>query len=64
MSSGYTLGAGSYSRKPVDLQELIEAVRQLGLHRLHLNSRLISYLVLGEPFSSGPPLDPIQRYRV
>ena len=35
---GYTLGANSYVRKPVDFNEFLEAARQLGLYWLVLNN--------------------------
>jgi two-component system response regulator len=35
--SGYSLGANSYVRKPVDFSEFMEAVRVLGIYWLALN---------------------------
>lgn len=40
MVSGYSQGANSYVRKPVDFNEFVEAVRQLGLYWLLLNESL------------------------
>jgi len=34
---GYSLGANSYVRKPVDFDQFLEASRQLGLYWLVLN---------------------------
>jgi CheY-like chemotaxis protein len=35
--AGYSLGANSYVRKPIDFNQFIESVRQLGLYWLILN---------------------------
>ncbi len=35
--SGYRLGTNSYIRKPVDFDQFVEAIRQLGLYWLVLN---------------------------
>ncbi len=40
--AGYSLGANSYVRKPVDFDQFTEAVRQLGLYWLVLNETLES----------------------
>ena len=37
MISGYSLGANSYVRKPVDFSEFLEAVKVLGIYWLMLN---------------------------
>jgi two-component system response regulator len=37
LMKGYKIGANSYVRKPVDFNQFVEAVRQLGLYWLVLN---------------------------
>jgi len=37
ITAGYDLGANSYIRKPVDFNQFMEAVRQLGIYWLVLN---------------------------
>ncbi len=39
IARGYDLGANSYVRKPVDFEQFVEAVRQLGLYWLVLNEK-------------------------
>jgi two-component system response regulator len=39
VANGYGLGANSYVRKPVDFQQFVDAVLQLGLYWLVLNER-------------------------
>ncbi|MBC7876561.1 MAG: hypothetical protein H7Y59_05260 [Anaerolineales bacterium] len=36
---GYSLGANSYIRKPVDFDQFVEAVKHLGLYWLVLNKK-------------------------
>ena len=42
IANGYDLGANSYVRKPVDFQQFVEAVRQLGLYWLVINEEPVS----------------------
>jgi two-component system, response regulator len=37
IANGYSLGANSYIRKPVDFEQFVDSVRQLGLYWLVLN---------------------------
>ena len=37
LARGYSLGANSYIRKPVDFKQFTEAVRQLGMYWLGIN---------------------------
>jgi two-component system response regulator len=39
LMSGYSLGANSYVRKPVDFEQFADSVKQLGLYWLLLNQR-------------------------
>jgi two-component system response regulator len=39
IANGYGLGANSYVRKPVDFEQFVDGVRQLGLYWLVLNER-------------------------
>ncbi len=39
MIKGYSLGANSYVRKPVDFSQFMDAIQQLGLYWLVLNER-------------------------
>ena len=42
IANGYNLGANSYVRKPVDFQQFVEAVRQLGLYWLVINEEPVT----------------------
>jgi two-component system response regulator len=41
--TGYRLGTNSYIRKPVDFDQFVEAIRQLGLYWLVLNEPVPGY---------------------
>ncbi len=43
MVNAYRIGANSYIRKPVDFNQFMEAIRQLGLYWLILNEQPLSF---------------------
>lgn len=61
IAHGYNLGANSYVRKPVDFDQFIEAIRQLGMYWLQLNKGPDAKLELSSDESAPSELSPLPR---